>query len=277
VGYVGNVGRKLWYNQDVNAPIPGPGDFNSRRPYFSTFGWTQPLTERSNKISSSYNALQARVEKRFGSGLWLLSNFSWAHCLDYGTFGAQNPFDIASNRGNCGFVRPLSSVTAFTWELPFGRNFTGVSRALLGGWNINGVVNLESGDYFTPTLDNAATLNSSGVGLRPDRIGSGKVSNPNRNLWFDPTAFTVPALYTYGNSGRDILLGPGFASTDLTLAKAFHITEGSSLKLEWAVFNAFNRTNLGDPNASVDSSTAGRITGIVDFKRRMQVGLHYNF
>jgi outer membrane receptor protein involved in Fe transport len=276
VAYVGNVGRKLWYNQDVNAPIPGPGDFDPRRPYFNTFGWEQSLTQRSDKISSSYNALQARVEKRFGAGFWLLSNFSWAHCLDYGTFGAQNQFDIASNRGNCGFVRPVSSVTAFTWEIPFGHNFSGVSRALLSGWNINAIVNLESGDYFTPTLDNNASLNST-IGLRPDRIGSGKVSNPNRNLWFDPTAFTVPALYTYGNSGRDILMGPGFASTDLTLAKAFRVTEGSALKLEWAVFNAFNRTNLGDPNSSVDSSTAGQITGIVDFKRRMQIGLHYNF
>jgi hypothetical protein len=114
---------------------------------------------------------------------------------------------------------------------------------LRGGWSISGTVNLESGKYFTPVLGNNASLNSP-IGLRPDRVGSGKVSNPTRELWFDPTAFTVPAPVTYGNSRRNILMAPGFAETDLSLAKAFRITEGSSLKLQLDAFNAFNRTNL---------------------------------
>jgi outer membrane receptor protein involved in Fe transport len=274
VGYVGNVGRKLWYNNDVNLPVPGDGDFNPRRPYFSTFKWTQSVTERSNHLSSNYHSLQARLEKRFGGGLWVLSNFSWSHSLDYGVFGAQNPFNIASNYGNEG--RPLSSVTAVTWDMPIGRNFNGVSRALLGGWSISGIVNLESGKYFTPVLGNNASLNSP-ITLRPDRTGSGKVSNPTRDLWFDPTAFTVPAPFTYGNSGRNILMSPGFAETDLSLAKAFRVTEGSSFRLQLDAFNAFNRTNLAAPNSTVDSATAGQITGMVEFKRRLQIGAHFNF
>jgi len=282
VGYVGNVGRKLWNNIDLNTPFPGPGPFDPRRPYFSQFGWTQTILLRNNALSSSYHSLQAHVEKRFGGGLYLLSNFTWSHSLDYGTFGVQNIFDFPSNYGNSDFTRPLSSVSAVNWEVPFGRgrafgnNMGAVGNAIVGGWTISGIVNLEAGNYFTPTLANNASLNST-IGLRPDRIGSGKVSNPDRNRWFDPTAFTVPADFTYGNSGRNILAGPGFASVDMSLAKAFAITEKANLQFRWDIFNAFNRTNLGNPNSNVDQSTAGQITGIVDFMRRMQIGARLSF
>jgi len=282
VGYVGNVGRKLWYNSDPNAPIPGPGDFNSRRPFFAAFGWTQGLGLRNNKIPSSYNSLQARVQKHFHNGLYLLSNFTWDKSIDYGEFGAQNQFDIAGNKGNSQFTRPLASVSAITWDLPFGRgrahagDLGSVAEAVVGGWSVSTIVNLEAGKYFTPTLANGSSLNST-IGLRPDRIGSGEVSNPDRNLWFNPADFTVPALYTYGNSGRSILAGPGYASVDLSLAKAFALTERARLEFRWDAFNAFNRTNLANPDTNVDVSTAGRITGIQEYMRRMQIGAHLTF
>ena len=103
------------------------------------------------------------------------------------------------------------------------------------------------------------------------------MSNQNRSKWFDPTAFTVPALYVYGNSGRNILMGPRFSSADISLQKTFAFTEKIHLDLKWDVFNAFNHTNLQNPNSSVDTSTAGEITGIVDFKRRMQIGAQLTF
>ena len=288
LAYIGNVGRHLWTNVDVNAPIPGPGDFDPRRPYFSKFGWTTSENQRNNQLSgypdfrSNYNSLQATVQKHFGSALYLLSNFTWAKSLDEGTFGPQNQFDFASNYGNSDFVRPFSWVTAAVWNLPFGKGkafASGVNRAaeaLVRGWTLSGIYNFEDGFYFTPTLANNASLNST-IGLRPNRIGSGAVSNQNRSKWFDPTAFTVPALYVYGNSGRNILMGPRFSSADLSLQKTFAFTEKIHLDLKWDVFNAFNHTNLQNPNSSVDTSTAGEITGIVDFKRRMQIGAQLTF
>jgi outer membrane receptor protein involved in Fe transport len=288
VGYVGNVGRNLWDNIDVNAPVPGPGDFNPRRPYFAKFGWTQEEYQRNDalpgypRLSSNYNSLQARIEKRFHGGLYLLSNFTWDKSLDEGTFGPQNQFNFRSNYGNSDTTRPWASVTAVTWEIPFGHgraygnNAKRAADAIAGGWQLSGVINLQGGLWFTPTLANSASLNST-IGLRPDRIGSGKVSNPNRNEWFNPADFTVPALYTYGDSGRNILLGPGFDSADLSLAKTFNFTEATHLELRWDAFNAFNHTNLSNPNPYVDTATAGQITGIVDFRRRMQIGAHLIF
>ena len=287
IGYVGNIGRHLWDNIDVNAPVPGPGNFNPRRPYFSTLGWTQEEYQRNDQLAgypelkSNYNSLQARVEKRFGQGLYLSSNFTWDKSLDEGTFGPQNQFNFASNYGNSDTTRPWASVSAITWELPFGRgrayaNLKGPADAIAGGWTISGIINLQGGLRFTPLLANNASLNST-IGLRPNRNGSGTVSNPNRNEWFNPANFSVPALYTYGDSGRNILLGPGFDSVDLSLAKAFRITEGTHLELRWDAFNAFNQTNLANPNPYVDTATAGQITGIVDFRRRMQIGAHLTF
>ena len=288
VAYLGNIGRHLWDNVDVNAPIPGPGDFNPRRPYFGPFGWTTGETQRSNQLAgypelrSNYNSLQASVQKRFGADVTLLSNFAWAKALDEGTFGPQNQFNFASNYGNGDQVRPFSWVTAAVWNLPFGQGKAlagDVSRpvnAIIGGWTLSGIYNFEGGNFFTPTLANNASLNST-IGLRPNRIGSTSVPNRNAARWFNTSVFTVPAPYIYGDSGRNIVLGPRFSSADLSLQKSFKVTEGIHLDLKWDAFNAFNHENLTNPNAAVDTSTAGQITGIVDFRRRMQIGAQLTF
>ncbi len=218
----------------------------------------------------------------FSSALYLLSNYTWDKSLDEGTFGPTNQFNFRSNYGNSDTTRPWASVSAFNWDIPFGtgrlfaNNLGRAGDAVIGGWTLSGVVNMQGGTYFSPYLANNASLNST-ISLRPDRMGSGKVSNPNRNEWFNPQDFTVPAPYTYGDSGRNILLAPGFGAVDLSLLKSLKITEGSRLELKWDAFNAFNRENLASPNPYVDTATAGQITGIVDFRRRMQIDAHITF
>lgn len=288
IAYVGNIGGHLWDNVDVNAPVPGPGDFNPRRPYYAKYGWTQEEYQRNDQLAgypelkSNFNSLQARVEKRFRGGLYLLSNFTWDKSLDEGTFGPTNIFNFRSNYGNSDSTRPWAWVSAANWELPFGHgkafgnSMSRTGDAIAGGWILSGIFNFQGGTFFTPYLSNNASLNST-ITLRPDRIGSGKVAHPNTNEWFNPADFTVPALYTYGDSGRNILLAPGYGEVDLSLAKSFVITERAHLELKWDVFNALNRANLGQPNPYVDTATAGQITSIVDFRRRMQIGAHFTF
>ena len=291
IGYVGNVGRKLWSNIDPNAPVPGPGPFDPRRPYFAKFGWTQGLLIRNDEIpgypdlTSNYNSLQAKVEKRFDNGLYILSNFVWAKSLDYGTssapgIGPENYFNVKGDYSNSSYVAPWGSVTAVNWELPFGRgkayNLTGPANAIAGGWTLSGIVNFQAGTYFTPYLANTVSLNST-IRLRPDLVGDPHLSHPNRNQWYNPAAFAVPALYTYGDARRTSLLSPGYSSVDLSLAKTYAFTERTRLELRWDVFNALNKTNLARPNNNVDSSTAGQITSIQDFKRRMQIGARLSF
>jgi outer membrane receptor protein involved in Fe transport len=297
VAYVGNIGRHLWDNIDVNMPPPGPGDYNSRRPYFANYGWGVEEYQRSNapqgypEMRSNYNSLQVHAEKRFHQGLYLLSNFTWAKSLDDGTFGPGdgngNQFCYSCNYGPTGAVRPWSWVSAANWQLPFGHGrayANGLGRgadAVIGGWALSGIFNFESGLPFTPYYLNSPTVLNSPIYDRPNQIGDPHVAHPNQNEWYNPAAYADPAQYTFGDAGRNSLMGPGLGLVDLSLTKSFTFTETTHLDLKWDVFNALNRENLGQPTcagaAFVDISDAGQICSIVDFRRRMQIGAHLTF
>jgi hypothetical protein len=293
VAYVGNIGRHLWDNYNVNLAAPGPGDYTTREPFFASYGWNVAEYQRNNAVAnepelrSNYNSLQAHVEKHFHQGLYLLSNFTWAKSLDDGTFGPGdgngNQFCFSCNYGPSGTVRPWSWVSAANWEIPFGHgrafanNLSRVADAVAGGWALSGIFNFESGLPFTPYYNSSVLLNSP-ITDRPNLVGDPHVSHPNQYEWFNPAAYAAPTtLYTFGNAGRNSLMGPGLGLIDLSLTKAFTITEKTHLDLKWDVFNAFNRENLGNPNNIISNANAGQITGIVDFRRRMQIGAHLTF
>jgi hypothetical protein len=178
-------------------------------------------------------------------------------------------------------------VSAANWELPFGhgRAFANsLSRgvdAVVGGWALSGIFNFESGLPFTPYYLNSPTVLNSPIYDRPNLIGDPHVSHPNQNEWYNPAAYADPAPCTFGNAGRNSLLGPGLGLIDLSLTKSFTITERTHLDLKWDAFNALNRENLGQPTCSgaafVDIGNAGQICSIVDFRRRMQIGAHLVF
>ncbi len=297
VAYVGNIGRHLWDNFNVNLPPPGPGPYTSREPFFANYGWAVPEYQRNNadyhepEMKSNYNSMQLHAEKRFHQGLYLLSNFTWARSLDDGTFGPGdgngNQFCFSCNYGPSGTVRVWSWVSAANWSLPFGRgraygNSLGRGAdAVVGGWALSGIFNFESGLPFTPYYSNSPTVLNSPIYDRPNLIGDPHVAHPNQNEWYNPAAYGDPAQYTFGNAGRNSLMGPGLGLVDLSLTKSFTITETTHLDLKWDAFNALNRENLGQPTcpgaAFVDFADAGQICGIVDFRRRMQVGAHLTF
>ena len=297
IAYVGNIGRHLWDNIDVNLPPPGPGDYNSRRPFFGNYGWAVEEYQRNNAVyqrpemRSNYNSLQVHAEKRLHQGLYLLSNFTWAKSLDVGTFGPGdgngNQFCYSCNYGPSGTVRPWSWVSAANWLLPFGRgrayanDLNRAADAVIGGWTLSGIFNFESGSYFTPYYLNSPTVLNSPIYDRPNLIGNPHVPHPNQNEWYNPAAYADPAQYTFGNAGRNSLLGPGLGLVDLSLTKSLIITERTHLDLKWDAFNALNRLNLGQPTCSgaafVDIGNAGQICSIVDFRRRMQIGARLTF
>jgi outer membrane receptor protein involved in Fe transport len=295
--YVGNIGRHLWDNFNVNLAPPGPGDYTTREPFFASYGWAVPEYQRNNAVyhepemRSNYNSLQLHAEKRFHQGLYLLSNFTWAKSLDDGTFGPGdgngNQFCFSCNYGPSGTVRPWSWVSAANWLLPFGRGrayANGLNRgadAIVGGWALSGIFNFESGLPFTPYYLNSPAILNSPIYDRPNQIGDPHVAHPNQNEWYNPAAYAQPALYTFGNAGRNSLLGPGLGLVDLSLTKSLVITEKMHLDLKWDAFNALNRQNLGQPTcagaAFVDIGDAGQICSIVDFRRRMQIGAKLTF
>ncbi|MEO8658366.1 MAG: TonB-dependent receptor, partial [Bryobacteraceae bacterium] len=281
VAYVGNATRHMFWRRDYNAALPGPGPLNPRRPY-NDFGFNTNAYNQSNQTSSGYQSLQVSVQKRYSQGLSLTSAFTWGHSYDFGLHNAMYPWNTNLDRALQDTDRKFVFVFSHVWELPFGPgkpmlNNSGPLKYLVGGWQLSGIETIESGRPFTPVLGDTASLNSDCCTLRPNVTGDPMVSSPGRDGWFNPGAFGVPALYTYGNSGRNILRGPGVVRVDLALMKSFQIHEKLRLELQGEAYNAFNRTNLGNPNATVDSSTAGKIFGISDIMRRLQVSATIRF
>ena len=167
---------------------------------------------------------------------------------------------------------------SYLWELPFGKgkallNHGGIVNAVLGGWQTNGILTVQSGLPFSPVLQTSTT---NCCASRPDVVHS--PDNPHTlQRWFDLTAFGTPALYTYGNAGRDILFGPGRTNWDMSLFKNFVIREQTRFELRAEAFNVFNHPQFGLPNPNIGNGQAGTITSTVGNPRQLQMGLRFQF
>jgi hypothetical protein len=154
------------------------------------------------------------------------------------------------------------------YQLPAGKgkrflaNANGFTRAILGDWNLGWIATLTSGQPF-----------SIGSGGDPANVGGGSQRaqvigdptggfNQSINEWFNTSAFAVPAAYTFGNEGRNNMVGPAFKNLDITASKNFAITERLNLQFRAEFFNIFNHTNFGTPDSTVTDSAFGQISAI---------------
>jgi len=292
VGYVGNVGRHLFVNPNVNQAALDPNcvadgtcdNLNLRRHYFQKFGLTQGIYETCNCDNSSYHAMQIKVQKRASHGLDFLVTYTYGKAMANSETGGpfSNNLNWWQDHGPANYDRTHTLTVGHVWELPFGRGrrFGGsssrVADLVLGGWDFSGVSTFESGLPFTPTVSQNlvfSDLNS----VRADQIGNPGVPHPDANLWFNPNAFTHPP--DPGRNGyvhHNALRGPRLANLDLSLGKIFKIAEAKTLEFKWENFNALNHVNLANPNGTVDVSGAGQITAAAAM-RQMQFGLHLHF
>ncbi len=267
VAYVGAKGSHIFVTDNINEAIPGPGAVNVRRPY-PNLGDGTAVGPWAN---SSYNSLQTTLERRFSSGLSILAAWTWSHSIDdssgTGSETVQTPYNLALNRGNSSFDLRHNVVLSWTYELPFGkgkmflRDARGPLQLIAGGWQLNSIDSFQSGTPFTVTMQ-SSTLNA-GSGVQwPNRIGSGTLSNPTINQWFDPTAFAAPGNYNYGNAGRNILTGPRTTQFDLSAFKSVSFSPDKAMRLQFRaeVFNLLNTPQFNNPNAQIGSLSVGTIT-----------------
>jgi hypothetical protein len=285
VGYVGNVGRHLTEEINMNQAVPGPGDLGPRQPFYRLYGLSQGIVQYCNCDNSSYNALQAKLQKQFSRGLDFLLTYTWSKAMTNteggGNFG--NVYDIRADHGPASWDREHVVTLEHNWDLPFGRNRhwklgnNSIADAVLGGWRLSGVHTFETGLPFTPTVSNAPLLNTN-FGARADLIGDPSVSNPDAGLWFNPLAYSEPRQpFRNGTAGRNSLRGPHLYNSDFSLAKNLLMSERFKLELRADAFNVFNHVNLGNPNSTIDQFGAGQITYIQVAMRQMQFGVHFSF
>ena len=177
---------------------------------------------------------------------------------------------------------------SYSWEIPVGRGRSllgnqGWFSSLLANWQSFGILTFQTGHPFTvalvPEIDNSNTGRSIlgfGANDRPHRTGTGGISNPGPNQWFDTRAFVFPRYGSFGNSGRNILEGPGYATVDLSLVRDTRISEEATIQFRAEFFNLLNRPNLHLPDLFLGSPTFGRILSAGE-PRHIQLGLKLLF
>jgi outer membrane receptor protein involved in Fe transport len=287
VGYVGNVGRHLYETLNRNQAIPGPGDVDSRRPFYVLYGLTQGIYQYCNCDNSNYNGLQTRLIKQYSRGLDFILTYTWSKAITDTEGGSvpANSYDVRADYGPASWDRTQTVTFEHNWEIPVGRGRywtmgnNAVANAILGGWRLSGVHTIATGEPFTPTVANAPLLNDPDfASVRADVVGNWNVANPNANQWFNPAAFSEPQQpYRQGTAGRNSLRGPRLWESDLSLSKNLLSRERLKLDLRADAFNVFNHPNLALPNSTIDVSGAGQITAIQVPMRQMQFGLHFGF
>jgi hypothetical protein len=287
LGYNGNATRQMLAGVDFNLPFniaPGPTPVASRRlwPFYNSVTRQLPLGVLS------YNAMTVKVEKRFSKGLTFLSAYTWSKTLDNvdetlsnSGVGVLEPWNRKSNRARSTTDLRQNYVMSASYELPFGKgkSFMNTNRSadlVFGGWQLGGIVTLQTGLPFTVT--SAGGLTNAGGADRPNRLADGNLPKSRQSIdrWFDLAAFTPQAQYTYGNAGRNILDGPGNKNLDISLAKFFTLTEKVRLQFRAESFNATNTANFGTPASNINAAGAGTITTAAE-PRRIQFALKLIF
>ena len=283
IGYVGNHTVHGQLNTvPENVPVPGPGAVQARRPFPQ---WGQAGLSNSWG-SSNYNSLQASLEKRLNSGVYALISYTWSKCMDNGSTESGPPTLslLAQNYGVCSYDITNNLTISSIYQLPFGRgrtflkDSTGFVNGLVGGWELAGILTDRTGLPFTPTIS-SDRANTGISGEWPNRVGSGTLAHRSAQQWFDPTAFTIPAQYTYGDSRRDILRSQGLVDVDATLKKTFALGESKDRGLEFRFesFNLANHPTFAAPNATIGSSSAGRVTSTLNSNRIFQAAVKFYF
>ncbi len=246
---------------------------------------------------SFYNGLRAKVTKRFSEGTMFGVSYSFGKAIDDSSTDSgqtdfqqnasmpQDPDNRKGHRGLANFDVRHNLSTHFSFDLPFGRDLTGAARALGAGWQVNGIVSLAAGTPFTPLLnfDNARNL-SRAFSQHPN-LKAGASTNPvlgGPDRYFDPTAFELPPAGTYGNLGRNTIIGPGLVLVDLSLVKRFTVFGDRPLEFRAEGFNVLNRVNFARPSATVFDArgpvgSAGRISSTSTPARQIQLGLRFTF
>jgi len=279
--YVGSKGTHLRTSYQANPAMPpAAGSIQARRRY-QAFG---AISMFDSDGFSTYEALQVKVERRYRSGLSLLGAYTWSKSID-DVDGYQDPDNRAAAKGlSTNDLRHRASVAA-VYELPFGRGKQLLSSTarwvdyLVREWQTNAIVTMRSGLTLS-AVTSGDTANAGAGTVYPNVTGNsnGNLPSGDRTIdrWFDTSAFTAPAAYTFGNAGRNILSGPGSATVDFGVSRSFLIREGHRLQFRGEFFNLFNRSNWGTPNATVGSSAFGTIRS-TGGARQVQLALRYQF
>jgi Carboxypeptidase regulatory-like domain/TonB dependent receptor len=323
IGYVGTTGVRLPRFIEGNPAVYVPGfdsmgnplstssNANQRRLYSGCTLADPPSSciyssvgEIASIANSSYNALQTSLRKRFSHGLSFLASYTWSHSIDdvssFNITGsasqpvagendlAQNPFDLAAERGNSMFDARHRFVLSYQWSLPFFQHSSNWYWHVLGNWQLNGILTAMSGTPFTVFDSNDVSLQGQAPEIsgfssnRPNVIGNPNSGPRTAAQWFNVNAFQAivqdpsSPVQQFGDEGRNSVQGPGYVNWDFSAFKNFRLTETKEIQFRGELFNILNHTNFRLPVSDIESPTFGQIQSDVS-PRVIQVALKFLF
>ena len=283
VGYVGSHGENLSKRWNLNqahldADPTKPTPIKSRQP-FPLYG---VLLGSFKSGISNYHGLQVRGEKTFSHGFNVLLGYTFSRCQDMdssASFAAdnQNVYDQNGDYGLCGFHVAQRFNASGTWEIPLGRSLTGFAGKIVKGWQMNSIFQAQSGSPFTPSLPGDPARVGARYLPRMNRVCDGNLSAGQQSvsMFFDTSCFVPGPAGTFGTSGRNVIIGPGFKSVDFSLFKNMMLREGTLLQFRSEFFNALNNGNYDQPGTRL-GFTFGKILTEKE-KREIQFGLRLSF
>lgn len=262
VSYVGNVGVRLIGTFDINQATPGASQttLQARRsyPYFGA------IKLQRSSLLSNYNSVQATAEHRT-KDLTFQFSYTYSHALDETTGTIVNSYDQHADYGNSDYDIPNRFVGSVIYGLPF--RGSGWLRPAVQGWQVNAILNYSDGLPFSVSAGSNTLNISDGITPRATLLpGYGNGSFPTNkrtvNGWFNTAAFANPGLQQWGNSGRNILQGPGTKTADFSVFKNTRLAESKvTLQLRGEFFNLFNTPQFNNPVATVGTANGfGTIT-----------------
>jgi hypothetical protein len=293
VGYVGTKGTHLLGDMNINQPtlatrLANPTvDANALVP----FPGYQAIVSRNPVFTSNYNSLQVSLNRRFSKGLTLGAAYTWSKLLTNNpqdrSLGVADAYNLNENYGLSTLNTPQIFVLSYVYDLPFYRNQPGLVGHVLGGWEVSGITNFQSGQSVTVTqagFDPFATPANHNSGLNLARgataqIRTDMVGDPHGpktvTEFFNTSAFAV-ANGHFGTERPGSVLGPGFQLWDISLIKNVKFAERASLQLRLESFNAFNHGSPSGIDTSIKSGTFGQVNAWHD-PRTVQLGAKIRF
>jgi hypothetical protein len=279
-GYFGSSGHDLRISRNINQPVNGIRPYPAVSPS-SPIRPGAPLgtiTQAESTGFSSYHALWLSARKRLSRGLMFDASYTWSKSLDTNSlnssgFAVQDGYDIPNQYGLSDFDARHRFVLSATYELPF------TGHALTRGWQLATIVQAQSGNPLNIVTSNS-TLNGVPNSVRPDVVGPIRIIG-SVDQWFDPSAFV--AVDRFGTLGRNVVIGPSFHNTDLSITKSLTMAQRYRLQFRADIFDVFNHPNLGPPGNIVGSPTFGQIsrtrlpTGEAGSSRQIQLAVKLSF
>jgi hypothetical protein len=263
-----------------NRPGPGPGNIDARRPN-QLF---REIRTIQNDEVSTYNGLNIVLRQNSFHGMSMLLSYTWAHSLD-----------VSSDSNNGG--APMNSyawwldyassnwdvrhrfIGSFTYDLPFLR-FTSnaLAKVAFGNWQLNGIVIAQTGFPFNVTVP-GDPANTGASSERPNLLAqpSSNCGQGHLTACINSAAFALPAAFTYGTAGRNLLRGPDLATLDLSIFKNFSIRERATFQLRGEFFNALNHPSFSNPNSVFNTAAFGNITSTSTNNRQIQLAGKFTF